>query len=76
MTTQKKKATTRPKRKTIAVIREEFQNDFDLKKMQDSALNQSDTCGSYDICNNCDIKLDFPCARASEKTAKAKTVVL
>ena len=64
-----RKKTTRPKvvKKTIAVIREEFQNDFDLIKFQDSSMNQMDTCGTYEICKNCDKNLDYPCAMADEK---------
>jgi len=43
------------------------QKQLDVKKWVDSEINNSDTCGTYNYCANCDKNEAYPCALAYEK---------
>ncbi len=51
--------------------KQERQQQLDVEKWNDSQAKGYDTCGSYDYCSACDKSVEFPCAAAEEKAAKA-----
>ena len=51
--------------------KQQRQQQLDVEKWEDSAAKGYDTCGSYDYCSACDKSVEFPCATAEEKAAKA-----
>ena len=48
------------------------QSQLDVKKWVDSEIKNTDTCGSYDYCANCDKNEAYPCAVAYEKFSAIK----
>ena len=51
-----------------------FQDSFDYIKWMDSFLAGKDQCGEYHFCQYCNKTEEYPCARASERSAKRQGV--
>lgn len=51
--------------------KQQRQQQLDVEKWEESAAKGYDTCGSYAYCSACDKSVEFPCATAEEKAAKA-----
>ena len=51
--------------------KQQREKQHDVEKWEDRAGKGYDTCGSYDYCAACDKSVEFPCATAEEKVAKA-----
>ena len=48
----------------------ELQKQLDVKKLEDSKLNDRDMCGTYNYCQHCNKKNKYPCAAAYKKAIK------
>ena len=48
-------------------ILEDLQKELDLKKYNDSLLNNKDMCGEYDYCKYCNKNNSYPCAKSFNK---------
>ena len=46
---------------------EDLQKELDLKKYNDSVLNNKDMCGQYDYCKYCNKDNSYPCAKSFNK---------
>lgn len=46
---------------------EDLQKELDLKKYNDSVLNNKDMCGEYEYCKYCNKNNSYPCAKSFNK---------